>query len=91
MWLGTRVPAAKLYNPQGMASPSDIAPKAGRTTVDAAKTHPPKTNQDKLDQLARRNAAAEEGGGAERRARQHKEGKLSARERIVLLLDEGTL
>src|SRR5205085_898297 len=34
--------------------------------------------------------AAEQGGGPERRARQHKEGKLSARERIDLLLDEGT-
>src|SRR5579862_8221288 len=44
----------------------------------------------RLDELRRRHAAAEEGGGAERRARQHKEGKLSARERIDLLLDEGT-
>ena len=38
----------------------------------------------------RRHRAAEQGGGPERRARQHKEGKLSARERIELLLDEGT-
>ena len=30
------------------------------------------------------------GGASERRARQHQEGKLSARERIDLLLDEGT-
>jgi propionyl-CoA carboxylase beta chain len=42
----------------------------------------------RLDELRRRHAAAEEGGGAERRARQHQEGKLSARERIELLLDE---
>ena len=33
---------------------------------------------------------AEEGGGAERRERQHREGKLTARERVELLLDEGT-
>src|SRR5262245_24470758 len=33
---------------------------------------------------------AEEGGGEERRARQHAEGKLTARERIELLFDEGT-
>ena len=33
---------------------------------------------------------AEEGGGAERRERQHAEGKLTARERVELLLDEGT-
>src|SRR6201982_1744520 len=45
---------------------------------------------DRLEELRRRNAEAEEGAGAERRERQHKEGKLSARERIELLLDEGT-
>ena len=45
---------------------------------------------DRLDELRRRHAAAEQGGGAERRARQHKEGKLSARERIELLLDENS-
>ena len=43
-----------------------------------------------VEELERRNRFAEEGGGAERRERQHKEGKLSARERIELLLDEGT-
>ena len=45
---------------------------------------------DKLQELRRRHAAAEQGGGDERRNRQHQEGKLSARERIELLLDEGT-
>jgi propionyl-CoA carboxylase beta chain len=43
-----------------------------------------------LSELQRRNLQAEAGGGAERRERQHNEGKLSARERIDLLLDEGT-
>jgi propionyl-CoA carboxylase beta chain len=43
-----------------------------------------------VEELRRRSAAAEEGGGAERREREHKAGKLSARERITLLLDEGT-
>ena len=43
-----------------------------------------------LAELARRDGLAEEGGGRERRERQHREGKLSARERITLLLDEGT-
>lgn len=38
----------------------------------------------------RRRAAAEAGGGPERMARQHNEGKLSARERIGLLADPGT-
>jgi propionyl-CoA carboxylase beta chain len=45
---------------------------------------------DRLDELRRRHAGAEAGGGAERRARQHKEGKLAARERIDLLLDQGS-
>src|SRR5947208_12681202 len=44
----------------------------------------------RIDELRRRHARAEAGGGEERRARQHKDGKLSARERIDLLLDEGS-
>jgi propionyl-CoA carboxylase beta chain len=47
-------------------------------------------HQDKLTELAVRHAIAEEGGGPERRAREKKAGKLSARERIDFLLDEGT-
>ncbi len=43
-----------------------------------------------MHEVKQRHAAAENGGGAERRERQHKEGKLAARERIDLLLDEGT-
>src|SRR5512147_433567 len=44
----------------------------------------------KLEELKKRDTAAEAGGGPERRERQHKEGKMSARERIEFLLDEGT-
>ena len=44
----------------------------------------------RLDEVRRRHAIAEAGGGPERTAKQHSEGKLSARERIDLLLDEGT-
>src|SRR6202451_2582853 len=44
----------------------------------------------KFAELAARHAIAEEGGGPERREREHKAGKLTARERIDLLLDEGT-
>ncbi|MBC8086225.1 MAG: acyl-CoA carboxylase subunit beta [Phycisphaerae bacterium] len=44
----------------------------------------------KLDQLARARHAAEQGGGADRLAAQHKKGKLSARERLDVLLDEGS-
>ena len=43
-----------------------------------------------LDELRDRIRRAEEGGGAERRERQHREGKLTARERVELLLDEGS-
>ncbi len=48
------------------------------------------TLQEKLDELRRRHALAEAGGGEERRARQHAEGKLNARERLELLFDERT-
>src|SRR4051812_44311254 len=48
------------------------------------------TMRDKLALLERRAAEAELGGGAVRLAAQHKKGKLSARERLDLLLDEGS-
>ena len=48
------------------------------------------TMREKLDLLGRRGAEAELGGGEARVAAQHAKGKLSARERIDLLLDEGT-
>jgi propionyl-CoA carboxylase beta chain len=44
----------------------------------------------KLNELDRRNASALAGGGPERRERQHREGKLAARERLELLLDPGS-
>ena len=47
-------------------------------------------NADRMEQLRRISAEAEAGGGPERREREHTAGKLSARERIALLLDEGT-
>jgi propionyl-CoA carboxylase beta chain len=61
----------------------------------AATEHPPTsdkptTHQIRLAELAARHAIAEEGGGPERRGREEAAGKLSARERIDLLLDEGT-
>ncbi len=45
---------------------------------------------DRLEELRRRNREAEAGGGAERLQRQKSEGKLTARERVDLLLDPGT-
>ena len=45
---------------------------------------------DPTAELRRLDAEAEAGGGSERREREHQAGKLTARERIHLLLDEGT-
>ncbi|HEV2710483.1 MAG TPA: acyl-CoA carboxylase subunit beta [Edaphobacter sp.] len=50
----------------------------------------PTAHQTKLAELAVRHAIAEEGGGAERREKERRAGKLSARERVEFLLDEGT-
>src|SRR5689334_8215401 len=46
--------------------------------------------EQKVEELKRRNQLAEDGGGPKRRERQHKEGKMSARERIEFLLDDGS-
>src|SRR5258706_5059897 len=46
--------------------------------------------EQKAAELKKRNQLAEAGGGEKRRERQHKEGKMSARERIDFLLDDGT-
>jgi propionyl-CoA carboxylase beta chain len=45
---------------------------------------------DRLAVLQEKARRAEAGGGEERRERQHAEGKLTARERVELLLDEGS-
>jgi propionyl-CoA carboxylase beta chain len=46
--------------------------------------------EEKIAELKKRDQMAQEGGGAQRRERQHKEGKMSARERVEFLLDEGS-
>jgi propionyl-CoA carboxylase beta chain len=46
--------------------------------------------QQKFDELARRNDEAELGGGVKRLEQQHARGKLTARERVLILLDEGS-
>ncbi|HMH79807.1 MAG TPA: carboxyl transferase domain-containing protein, partial [Candidatus Acidoferrum sp.] len=48
------------------------------------------SQQRRIAELRRRSEEAEAGGGPERREREHKAGKLTARERINLLLDEGS-
>ena len=45
---------------------------------------------DRLRELAERERKAELGGGSDRIAKQHAAGKLTARERVELLLDPGS-
>ena len=47
-------------------------------------------HSDKLDNHSNKNKSALQGGGQDRISAQHEKGKLTARERIDLLLDEGT-
>ena len=49
------------------------------------------TQQDKIKELVERRAVARLGGGQKRIDAQHQKGKLTARERLALLLDEGSL
>ena len=46
--------------------------------------------QDIIEQLEQKRIAAKLGGGQKRIDKQHEKGKLTARERIELLLDEGS-
>lgn len=48
------------------------------------------TLQDKFDQFEEKNKKAELGGGEKRIERQHKAGRLTARERLIFLLDPNT-
>ena len=50
----------------------------------------PSEERSPIEELRRRHATAEAGGGEERIAAQHAKGKLTARERIEYLLDDGT-
>ncbi|MCH8555646.1 MAG: acyl-CoA carboxylase subunit beta [Schleiferiaceae bacterium] len=45
---------------------------------------------DKIQLLKQKHAEAEQGGGEKRIAAQHKKGKLTARERVLYLLDDGS-
>jgi propionyl-CoA carboxylase beta chain len=56
---------------------------------DADRTAPRK-HYDRMAELRRMSHEAEAGGGTERREREHRAGKLTARERIQLLLDENS-
>ena len=53
-------------------------------------TQKPKSAKTKLEILKEKTLNAESGGGATRVAKQHEAGKMTARERVEFLLDEGT-
>jgi propionyl-CoA carboxylase beta chain len=55
-----------------------------------ASSAPIPKHHDRMEELRRISSEAEAGGGSERREREHQAGKLTARERIHLLLDENT-
>jgi propionyl-CoA carboxylase beta subunit len=61
-----------------------LLPEPKASSVPIPKHH------DRMEELRRISSEAEAGGGPERREREHQAGKLTARERIHLLLDENT-
>src|SRR5690606_29158484 len=70
-------------------------PLAGRIGKGPARLYPSSTQQGErmsanIEELERRRAAARLGGGEKRIAAQHAKGKLTARERLDVLLDEGS-
>lgn len=54
------------------------------------KNKPQESRPDKLDELRHRSLVAEEGGGIERLEKQRSAGRMTARERVQFLLDDGT-
>src|SRR4026209_361170 len=52
--------------------------------------HKPQPSKSKLEKLRERHREAELGGGPERAEKQHAAGKMTARERVEFLLDEGS-
>ena len=72
------------------ASTGGDDPGRGRLGIAPALPSALMSMTEKLELLARRRAAADLGGGAARLAAQHAKGKLSARERLDILLDDGS-
>ncbi len=69
------------------------APKGGYLqgrTVLTSGLRAMKTADERLDELRRRKAQSEAGGGSQRIDAQHNRGKMTARERLEMLLDDGS-
>ena len=63
---------------------------SGPTSSADARGVPPRTAEDILSTLQRSRDEAIQGGGSKKVSDQHEKGKLTARERVELLLDEGS-
>src|SRR5580693_2792559 len=88
IWDSRRAMGAVSSSGQGIC-PIVACRRGSRELCD--KIRPPMPGRtESIEELARRLQAAEAGGGAERVARQHEAGKLTARERVELLLDAGS-
>src|SRR5262249_45615894 len=59
-------------------------------TIELMASKQPKPSRTKLEILREKKQQAEQGGGAARIEKQHQSGKMTARERLEFLLDEGT-
>src|ERR1700752_3851494 len=59
-------------------------------TVSSETTKPESILRPLVEELHERRAKAKLGGGEDKIARQHEQGKLTARERLALLIDDGT-
>src|SRR3989475_3989216 len=76
------------FSPPRMKLSSSSAAISKSAQMSSQKQQPAKLS--KLDQLREREQQAEQGGGPARVQKQHAAGKMTARERIDFLLDEGT-
>src|SRR3989475_760543 len=76
------------FSPPRMKLSSSSAAISKSAQMSSQKQQPAKLS--KLDQLREREERAEQGGGPARVEKQHAAGKMTARERIDFLLDEGT-
>ena len=89
----TRKPASDQPADQDQATPSDpAAVHAGAEGADAVggDARAPRAVEERIEELRQRKRDAMEAGGVDAIERQHARGKLTARERIELLLDPGS-
>lgn len=74
----------------GKSAANPAATNGANSAAPAANGIVPVTTEEKIEQLRRLRDQARLGGGQKRIDAQHAKGKLTARERIEILLDEGT-